>query len=76
VHDGIVLERRGIATGVVVTEPFVGAAVAMAGLDGDPDYRFAVIPHPTAGLTDDELRALAPTAAAALEAILLSGPAR
>ena len=33
-HDGIVLERRGIVTGVVVTEPFVSTAGAMAALDG------------------------------------------
>ena len=72
-HDGIVLERRGIATGVVVTEPFIGAAHAMATLDGDPAYRFAVVPHPTAGLADEELRKLAPVAAASLEAILLEG---
>ena len=70
-HDGIVLERRGIVTGVVVTEPFIGAAHAMAALDGNPAYRFAVVPHPTAGLTDDELVTLAPAAAASLEAILL-----
>ena len=71
-HDGIVLERRGITTGVVVTEPFIGAAHAMAALDGHPAYRFAVVPHPTAGLTEKELRVLAPSVAAALEAILLA----
>ena len=70
-HDGIVLERRGIATAVVVTEPFIGAANAMAALDGNPAYRFAVVPHPTAGLSEAELKKLAPTCAAALEAILL-----
>ena len=70
-HDGIVLERRGITTGVVVTEPFIGAAHAMAALDGNPGYRFAVVPHPTAGLTETELRALASSASTALEAILL-----
>ena len=72
-HDGIVLERRGVATGVVVTEPFVGAAAAMAALDHRPDYRYAVVPHPTAGLSEDELRAIAVPAAARLEAILLLG---
>jgi hypothetical protein len=72
VHDGIVLERRGVVTGVVVTEPFVAAAGAMAALDGRPEYRFAVVPHPTAGMSDDELRAIAVPAAADLEAILLT----
>ena len=40
-------------------------------LDGNPTYRFAVVPHPTAGLSEAELKKLAPTCAAALEAILL-----
>ena len=72
-HDGIVLERKGVATAVVVTEPFIAAARAMAALDQRPDYRFAVVPHPTAGLTDAELAAIAGPVAAELEAILL-GP--
>jgi hypothetical protein len=71
VHDGILLERRGVATGVVVTQPFVDAAEAMAALDGRPDYEFAIVPHPTASMTDDELQAVAATAAADLEKILL-----
>ena len=73
-HDGIELERSGLPTAVVVTEPFVATAQAMAGLDGVPDYRFAVVGHPTAALAGDELRAVARTAAAQCEAILLGSP--
>jgi hypothetical protein len=71
VHDGIQLERNGVVSGVIVTEPFVGAGRAMAALDGAPDYDFVVVPHPSAELHGDTLRAVASRAAAELEAILL-----
>ena len=54
-HDGIQLERRGVVTGVVITEPFVAAAKAMARIDGLPDYGVAVVAHPTADLDGEQL---------------------
>jgi hypothetical protein len=74
VHDGIELERQGVITGVVVTEPFVGAARAMAALDGAPDYPFATVAHPTADLDGDALQRIAAHAAAQLDALLSSPP--
>jgi hypothetical protein len=70
-HDGLVLERRGIATAVLLTEPFTPAGRAIAALDGVPDYEFAILPHPTAGLTGAELGAVALTATDAVERLLL-----
>ena len=53
------LERRGIATAAVATEPFVDEALEQARLLGMPDYRMVFIPHPVQLLTASELRALA-----------------
>ncbi len=53
------LERRGIATAAVATEPFVDEALEQARLLGMPDYRMVFIPHPVQLLTDSELCALA-----------------
>jgi len=72
VHDGIELERRGVATGVIVTDAFVGAARAMAAIDGLPDYRFAVVPHPTADMDDRALAAATKSATEQLLGILIS----
>ena len=70
-HDGLVLEQRGIATAVLLTEPFAPAGRAIAALDCVPDYEFAVLPHPTAGLTGDALVAVARDATDAVERLLL-----
>jgi len=53
------LERRGIATAAVATEPFVDEALEQARLLGMPDYRMVFVPHPVQLLTHPELRALA-----------------
>ena len=53
------LERRGVGTAAVATEPFVDEALEQARLLGMPDYRMIFIPHPVQLLTAAELRALA-----------------
>ena len=53
------LERRGIATAAVATEPFVDEALEQARLLGMPDYRMVFIPHPVQLLTLLDLQALA-----------------
>jgi hypothetical protein len=53
------LERRGIATAAVATEPFVDEALEQARLLGMPDYRMVFIPHPVQLLTAEQLRELA-----------------
>jgi hypothetical protein len=59
VHDAVRLERAGIPTAVVGTEPFVDEAIEQARVLGAPDLRMVTVPHPVQLLTPDELAALA-----------------
>ena len=43
--DAVALEQRGIPTVTFVTEPFIGAARAVARSLGLPDLPLVVIPH-------------------------------
>lgn len=56
------LERLGVATAAVATEPFVDEALEQAQLLAMPDYRMVYIPHPVQLLTIEELHALADVA--------------
>ena len=49
------LERLGIATAAVATEPFIDEALEQARVLGMPDYRMVFIPHPVQLLTLEEL---------------------
>jgi hypothetical protein len=62
VHDVVRLERSGIPTAAVGTEPFIDEALEQARVLGMPDYRMVLIPHPVQLLTDDELRGRADAA--------------
>jgi hypothetical protein len=53
------LERRGIPTAAVATEPFVDEALEQARVLGMPDYRMVYVPHPVQLLSLEELRAYA-----------------
>jgi hypothetical protein len=53
------LERLGLATAAVATEPFVDEALEQASLLGMPDYRMVYVPHPVQLLSAEELRAYA-----------------
>ena len=53
------LERLGIATAAVATEPFVDEALEQARLLGMPEYRMVFVPHPVQLLGLDELRGYA-----------------
>lgn len=70
VHDAVRLERRGLPTAVVGTEPFVDEGLEQARVLGMPDYRLVLIPHPVQILGEDELAAHADRAFAAIEARL------
>jgi len=59
VLDAILFEKRGIPAAVIITEPFVATAEAMARLAGMPEYPVAVIPHPVGSLSPDEVTARA-----------------
>jgi hypothetical protein len=49
------LERMGIATAAVATEPFIDEALEQARILGMPDYRLVFIPHPVQLLTLEQL---------------------
>jgi hypothetical protein len=53
------LERLGIATAAVATEPFIDEALEQARVLGMPDYRMVFVPHPVQLLASDELTAYA-----------------
>jgi hypothetical protein len=53
------LERRGIPTAAVATEPFVDEALEQARLLGMPDYRMIYVPHPVQLLSLEELHGYA-----------------
>jgi hypothetical protein len=53
------LERLGIPTAAVATEPFTDEALEQARLLGMPDYRMVFIAHPVQLLSIEELHARA-----------------
>jgi len=63
-------ERLGIPAVAIITDRFEASARAMAEANGLADYPFAIIAHPVAGNTDDELRAKAEQAVSALVPLL------
>ena len=62
VHDVVRLERRGVATCAVGTEPFIDEALEQARLLGMPAYRMVFVPHPVQLLSHAELVGLADAA--------------
>ena len=53
--DGILLEKAGVPTVSIVTEPFRVTGEEMAITWGVPEYQFLDMPHPIANLTDKAL---------------------
>ncbi|HEV8307309.1 MAG TPA: hypothetical protein VGW35_06535 [Methylomirabilota bacterium] len=53
--DGILLEKAGVPSAAIVTDVFEVTGRAMAEQWGLPYYRFLVMPHPVANLTEAEL---------------------
>jgi hypothetical protein len=56
----------------LITDRFIPSAKEIASIEGLPDYPFAVIAHPIAGNTDDELKAKAEQALDTIVRILSS----
>lgn len=69
--DAISFEKRGIPAAVVITEPFVPTAVALAELAGLPGYPHAVIPHPVGSLSPAEVAERAAAIAPRVAELLL-----
>jgi len=72
--DAVELERRGVATVTLCTDIFVPLARNLAASSGIPDLPLAVLAHPLATRTDDDLYALAPGLAAGVRATLAERP--
>jgi hypothetical protein len=70
-HDGIETDNRGKPAAVLITEPFIPTARAIAEIRALPDYSFAVLKHPIGSLNEDELRQRAREAAPQIIEILL-----
>jgi hypothetical protein len=62
VHDAVRLEKLGIPTAAIGTEPFVDEALEQGRLLGMPAYRMTLIPHPVQLLSTEDLHALADAA--------------
>lgn len=72
-HDGIILEGRGIPTAVICTEKFLVTARAMAEALNLPDYPLIVIRHPVSNMSDEELEEQARLAAPRVIEIITGG---
>jgi hypothetical protein len=68
------LERRGLPTAGVATEPFVDEALEQARVLGMPDYRMVYVPHPVQLLTVEQLHGYADRAFEAIVQRLISSP--
>jgi hypothetical protein len=71
VLDAISFEKRGIPAAVVITEPFIPTATAMAELAGLPGYPVAVIPHPVGSLAPAEVMERADAVSARVAELLV-----
>ncbi len=69
-HDIVDLEARGVPGVFVASSEFVQAAEAQAGALGFPSVARVFVPHPIQDRTDEEMRAHADAALAAILAAL------
>ena len=53
--DGILLEKNAVPAASIVTDVFEATSRAMAERWGVPTYRFLMMPHPIANLSEAEL---------------------
>jgi hypothetical protein len=53
--DAVMLEKAGIPAIPVLTDAFDSTAREMAQLWGVPDFRFVMMPHPLASLTEAQV---------------------
>jgi hypothetical protein len=75
VLDSIVFEQQGMPSASVVTEVFKVTGRAMARSWGLPEFRFIMMPHPIANLTDAELDQRARAVTPEVVRLLLEGQA-
>lgn len=73
--DAVRFEELGLPAAAIVTEPFTITGKVMAELQGFADYPFAIVPHPIASLSEDQVMALADAVTPTVESLLLRGEA-
>jgi len=73
VLDGILLEKTGVPSASIVTDVFEVTGRAMAEQWGLPYYKFLVMPHPVANLTEAALDQRAREIAPQVAKLLLQG---
>lgn len=71
--DGILLEKARIPSASIVTDVFEVTARAMAEQWGLPYYKFLMMPHPIANLTEAQLDQRAREMAPEVVKLLLQG---
>jgi hypothetical protein len=75
VLDGIVLEKNAVPSASIVTDVFEKTAQAMAEQWGVPTYKFLMMAHPIANLSEEELDRRAREMAPEVAKLLLQGQA-
>jgi hypothetical protein len=75
VLDGIVLEKNAVPSASIVTDVFEKTARAMAEQWGVPTYRFLMMSHPIANLSEAELDQRAREIVPEVVKLLLQGQA-
>jgi len=73
VLDGIVLEKNAVPAASIITDVFERTARAMAEQWGVPTYKFLMMPHPIANLSETELDSRARAIAPEVAKLLLEG---
>jgi hypothetical protein len=64
------MEKLGVPTAVINTEPFINSSKGMAVAHGIPDYPFVTIPHPIAATEKPTLQNWADQVVNQVESIL------
>ena len=66
-------EQHGIPSASIITDVFKATGAAMARTWGLPDFRFLMMPHPIANLTDEQLDERAAAIVPQVVELLLTG---
>jgi hypothetical protein len=74
VLDGILLEKEKIPSASIITHVFINTGRAMAKQWSVPDYKFLVMQHPIANISEDELLAKARAIVPEIVELLLAAP--
>ena len=73
--DGILLEKNAVPSASIITDVFEKTGRAMAEQWGVPTYKFLMMPHPIANLTEVELDRRAREIVPEIVKLLLQGQA-